>query len=62
MANYSFEFKLHVVELYLSSEISYQDLAISQGINNYAMIVINENWYFKKDIIPFFSLCSRIIL
>ncbi len=36
--NYSFEFKLHVVELYLSSEVSYQDLAISQGINNYAMI------------------------
>ena len=36
--NYSFDFKLHVVELYLSSEVSYQDLAISQGINNYAMI------------------------
>ena len=36
--NYSFEFKLHVVELYLSNEVSYQDLAISQGINNYAMI------------------------
>lgn len=36
--NYSFEFKLHVVELYLSSEASYQDLAISQGINNHAMI------------------------
>ena len=35
---YSFEFKLHVVELYLSSEVSYQELAISQGINNYAMI------------------------
>ena len=36
--NYSFQFKLHVVELYLSSEVSYQELAISQGINNYAMI------------------------
>ena len=36
--NYSFEFKLHVVELYLSSEVSYQDLAFSQGINNHAMI------------------------
>ena len=36
--NYSFEFKLHVVELYLSSEVSYQDLAASQGINNHAMI------------------------
>ena len=35
---YSFEFKLHVVELYLSSEVSYQELAISQDINNYSMI------------------------
>ena len=35
---YSFEFKLHVVELYLSSEVSYQELAILQNINNYAMI------------------------
>ena len=26
---YSFEFKLHVVELYLSSEVSYQELALS---------------------------------
>ena len=37
--NYSFEFKLHVVELYLSSEVSYQDLAITQGINNSAILV-----------------------
>lgn len=36
--NYSFEFKLHVVELYISSEVSYQDLAISLGISNQAMI------------------------
>ena len=35
---YSFEFKLHVVELYLSSEVSYQELAFSQGINNPALI------------------------
>ena len=35
---YSFEFKLHVVKLYLSNEVSYQDLAISQGITNYSMI------------------------
>ncbi len=35
---YSFEFKLRVVELYLSSEVSYQELALSQGINNPAMI------------------------
>lgn len=38
---YSFEKKLFVVELYLSSEISYQDLAIQEGITNSCMIV---NW------------------
>jgi transposase-like protein len=32
--NYSFEYKLHVVELYLSSEVSYQDLALQERINN----------------------------
>ena len=37
--NYSFQFKLYVVELYLSSEVSYQELALSQGINNPALIV-----------------------
>ncbi len=31
---YSFEKKLSVVELYLSSEISYQDLALQEGITN----------------------------
>ena len=36
--NYSFQFKLSVVELYLSSEVSYQELALSQGINNPALI------------------------
>jgi len=35
---YSFEFKLHVVELYLSSEVSYQELALSQKINNNALV------------------------
>lgn len=40
-AKYSFEKKLYVVELYLSSEISYQDLAIREGINNPSMIC---NW------------------
>lgn len=38
---YSFEKKLSVVELYLSSEISYQDLAIQEGITNPSLIV---NW------------------
>ena len=36
--DYSFQFKLSVVELYLSSEVSYQELALSQGINNSALI------------------------
>lgn len=35
---YSFEFKLHVVELYLSSEVSYQELALAQGINHSALL------------------------
>lgn len=35
---YSFEFKLHVVELYLTSEVSYQELALSQGMNNPTLI------------------------
>ena len=38
---YSFEKKISVVELYLSSEISYQELAIQEGINNPSMIA---NW------------------
>lgn len=38
---YSFEKKLSVVELYLSSDISYQDLALQEGITNPSMIV---NW------------------
>jgi len=36
--NYAFQFKLSVVELYLSSEVSYQELALSQGINNPSLI------------------------
>ena len=36
--NYSFHFKLSVVELYLTSEVSYQELALSQGINNSSLI------------------------
>ncbi len=35
---YSFEKKLSIVELYLSSEISYQDLALQEGITNPSMI------------------------
>ena len=35
---YSFEDKLRMVELYLSSEVSYQELATQEGINNPALI------------------------
>ena len=38
---YSFEKKLSIVELYLSSEILYQDLALQEGITNPSMIT---NW------------------
>ena len=37
--NYTFQFKLSVVESYLSSEVSYQELALSQGIKNPSLIV-----------------------
>lgn len=36
--NYSFDFKIRVVESYLSSEVSYQELASLNGINNSALI------------------------
>lgn len=36
--NYSFERKLAIVELYLSSELSYDDLAIQEGILNPGLI------------------------
>ena len=37
--NYTFEYKLHVVELYLSSEVSYQELAIQESILNPTQIL-----------------------
>ena len=37
-AVYFFEQKLSVVELYLSSELSYQELALQEGIHNSTMI------------------------
>ena len=33
--SYSFEFKLHVVELYLTTEVSYQELALSVGLGSF---------------------------
>ena len=43
-SNYSFEYKLHMVELYLTTEVSYLELALSEGINNPALITkwVNE--------------------
>lgn len=38
IANYTFEFKLHVVQLYLTTEISCQELANSLGLNNPPLI------------------------
>lgn len=35
---YAFEFKLHVVELYLTSELSYQELALQVGLTDPARI------------------------
>lgn len=35
---YSFQFKLHAVELYLSTETSYQDLAVSLGIKTPSLL------------------------
>ncbi len=42
---YTFEFKLSVVELYLTTEVSYQELALSVGINNRALITRWVNDY-----------------
>ena len=39
------EFKLHVIELYLSSELSYRQLAIQMGIPNSAIIARWMNEY-----------------
>lgn len=36
--SHSFEYKLGVVELYLSSDLSYQELALREGIHNPAVI------------------------
>lgn len=42
---YTFKFKLHVVELYLTTEISYQELALSMGMNNPPLITRWVNDY-----------------
>lgn len=43
--NYSFKFKLDIVELYLTTEVSYQELALSVGINNPPLITKWVNDY-----------------
>ena len=35
---YPFEFKMHVVQLYLTTEVSYEDLAIQTGVKDAAII------------------------
>lgn len=35
---YTFDFELSVVELYLTTEVSYQELVLSVGINNPSII------------------------
>jgi len=42
---YTFEFKIHVVELYLSSELSYQELALQMGMTNSTLIAQWVNNY-----------------
>lgn len=42
---YSFDFKLRVVELYLTTEVSYQELAMQVGINNPALLTKWVNDY-----------------
>lgn len=42
---YTTEFKLHVIELYLSSELSYQQLAMQMGIPNHTIIARWMNEY-----------------
>jgi len=36
--SYSFEQKLYMVELYLSSELSYQDIALQEGVRDFTTI------------------------
>ena len=40
---YTFEYKLHVVELYLSSELSYQEIAKQEGFKNPGLITRSVN-------------------
>ena len=42
---YSFEKKLSIVEFYLSNEISYQDLALQEGITNPCLIAKWVNFF-----------------
>lgn len=35
---YPFDFKFHIVELYLTTEVSYQELAVQVGMNNPSLI------------------------
>lgn len=37
--SFTFEYKFHVVELYITSEVSYQELALQEGIHDPTQIV-----------------------
>ena len=43
--DYYFDFKLHVVGLYLTTEVSYQEIVLSVGINNPSLITKWANDY-----------------
>lgn len=49
-AVYSLEYKLEVVQLYLTSEISYKDLALQEKINNPTLIVSWVREYRKHGV------------
>ena len=47
---YSFEFKMHVVELYLTTELSYLELAIQVGVKNSTTIAQWVSAYRKSGV------------
>ena len=47
---YSFEFKMHVVELYLTTELSYLDLAIQVGMKNSTTVAQWVSAYRKSGV------------
>ena len=56
---YPFDFKLHIVELYLTIEVSYQELAVQVGMNNPLLIAkwVNDFRIVGSDALK--SKCKR---